>query len=371
MSENITPRVKIFFLIPSLASGGSERVFSILCNHLDVKKFEICLVVFDGRAPFYTLDEQRVRVIDLKTTRVRQAFSKIIPLLRAEQPDIVVSTLSHLNLFIGLIRRFLPSNSRFIARESIVLSQFNQIEKHGQWRNRLTRLLYPAFDLIICQSKPMATDFEKNYAIAPQRLKIINNPIDTEGVYLKALNASVPPKTARFRFVSVGRLAHPKGFDTALTILASLQTLDFEYFIIGEGEDRQTLEQRVEDLGIAKRVTFLGVQSNPFGWVASADLFLLPSRMEGFPNVLIEAGAVGTPAIAFSCGGISEEIIDDNRNGIVVADGDNTAFSDAILRGTQRSFNRADIRSLTAERFNVQKIIAQYEATFLKIAETK
>jgi glycosyltransferase involved in cell wall biosynthesis len=362
-------RIKIFFLIPSLTNGGSERVFSILCNHLDSTTFDITLVVLDGHTSFYTIDESRVRLIDLKTTRVRQAFPKIFRLIRSERPDIVVSTLSHLNLFMSLIRPFLPKNTRFIARESIVLSLFNRIEKHGNWRDKLTKRLYPTFDLIICQSKPMANDFEKNYNISPKRLKIINNPIDTEGVYQKALKADVKPKIAPLRLVSVGRLAHPKGFDTILHILSTLNSLDFEYFIIGDGEERHALETLAHDLGLSKRVTFLGVQNNPFGWVASADLYLLPSRMEGFPNVLIEAGAVGTPSIAFSCGGISEEIIEDEMNGIVVKDGENQAFGDAILRGPFLNFNRDDIRKKTAEKFNVEKIIAQYEAAFLNVID--
>jgi glycosyltransferase involved in cell wall biosynthesis len=360
-------RVKIFFIIPSLTNGGSERVFSILCNHLDTTIFDITLVVLDGNTPFYTIDETRVRLIDLKTARVRQAFPQIFRLIRSERPDIVVSTLSHLNLFMAIIRPFLPKNIRFIARESVVLSLFNRIEKHGNWRDKLIKRLYPTFDLIICQSKPMANDFEKNYNISPKHLKIINNPIDTEVVYHKALKADIKPKIAAFRFVSVGRLAHPKGFDTILHILSTLTTIDFEYFIIGDGEERDALEALAHDLGLSQRVTFLGVQSNPFGWVASADLYLLPSRMEGFPNVLIEAGAVGTPSIAFSCGGISEEIIDENINGIVVKDGENQAFGDAILRGLFLNVNRDAIRKKTADKFNVEKIIVQYETAFLNV----
>jgi glycosyltransferase involved in cell wall biosynthesis len=240
-----------------------------------------------------------------------------------------------------------------------------------EFRDWLIRRLYPSFDGIICQSQKMADDFDKNYKIAPKKLTIINNPIDTEGVLRLASRAKVAPKKAAFRFVSVGRLSSEKGLDKALRILATLDNRDFDYHIIGEGSERMRLETLAETLGISANVTFQGVQKNPFSWIASADFLLLPSQFEGFPNVLLEAGAVGTPCIAFSCGGVSEEIIVNDVNGITVPDGDDTAFKAAILRGCSKNFDPDVIQELTKSRFGVAKIVQTYEATFLNIIEQK
>jgi glycosyltransferase involved in cell wall biosynthesis len=364
-------RPKIFFIIPSLTSGGSERVFSILANHLDKKKFEIVVVVLNAQQRFYTIDEKNARLIDLKTPRVRQAFFKIIQLIRAEKPDLVVSTLSHLNQFIGLTKLFLPQKTRFIARESTILSIFHRQETMPSLRNWLVRFLYPSFDRLICQSQRMANDFKINYNISLSKIALINNPVDTEGVAHLALESLVPAKKAAFRFVSVGRLSVEKGIEKALRILAQLENRDFEYHIIGEGNERQQLEKLTETLGLSPHVTFQGVQKNPFGWIASADLLFLTSDFEGFPNVLLEAGAVGTPVVTFSCGGVAAEIITEDVNGFVVNDGDEAAFKAAILRGCATAFNRKKIQDLTKEKFGVEKIVAQYAATFQNVMAQK
>jgi glycosyltransferase involved in cell wall biosynthesis len=370
---------KIFFLIPSLTSGGSERVFSILANHLDHQKWDITVVVLDGRQRFYEIDEEKVRIIDLQTPRVRQGFVKIFKLIRSEKPDLVVSTLSHLNQFIALIKPFLPRKTRFIARESTILSVFHQQETVPTLRDFLVRWLYPSFDGIICQSQRMADDFKNNYKIPASKLNIINNPVEviarheaTEGVKRSGNLEGFPNvvlKKAAFRFVSVGRLSTEKRIDKALRILAQLDNRDFEYHLIGEGNERGRLEELAKTLGISENVTFQGVQKNPFAWMASADFLLLTSEFEGFPNVLLEAGAVGTPSIAFTCGGVVAEIIEDGINGFIVPDGDEVAFKAAILRGCQTTFSKTNIQDLTKEKFGVEKIVGQYAATFLRVIE--
>ena len=359
-------RKKLLFLIPSLRAGGSERVFSILANHLDKEKFDVTVAVLDGSTPFYDIGE-KVDLIDLKTPRVRQAFFKIFRLIRSKQPDIVVSTLTHLNLFVALMTPFLPQKTKYIARESTILSVFHATESYSALRNFTVKLFYKSFDLLICQSKRMATDLEKNYDLPVSKLRIINNPIDTEGSLVRASEGAVPARKAKFRFVSIGRLSAEKGLDTALDVLASLEGIDFEYFIIGEGAERTALETRAKTLSIAERVTFLGNLKNPFNWLASADLLLLTSHFEGFPNVVLEAGAVGTPVVAFACGGVSAEIIEEKITGFVVPDGDKLALKSAILRGCSETFDRHYIQQSTAKRFGMSTILAQFETVFLNL----
>ncbi len=359
-------RKKLFFLIPSLRAGGSERVFSIVANGLDVEKFDIVVAVLDGRERFYEIDEKRVRLIDLNALRVRQAFFKIAKTIRQEKPDIVVSTLTHLNLFMALLRPFFSRKTRFFARESTILSVFHGIQSHTALRNFVVKFFYPSFDLLICQSKSMAIDLEKNYFLPISKLKIINNPVDTEGVIEQSKIGLDTPRQAQFRFISIGRLSPEKGLDTALEVLSNLKNLDFEYLIIGEGNEKNALKSQAEAIGIGHRVVFLGSQKNPFRLLASADLLLLPSHFEGFPNVLLEAGAVGTPVVAYACGGVSAEIIEDNKTGWVVADGDKAALKAAILRGCSAVLDRDYIQRQTSERFGMATILTKFETIFLK-----
>ena len=366
ITDQIT-RKKLLFLIPSLHTGGSERVLSILAKHLDTEKFEITVVVIDGSNPFYALDESRLRLIDMQTLRVRQSFFKVIRLIRREQPDLVVSTLSHLNIFIGLVKLFIPRKIRFIARESTILSVFHRQESMTAVRNWLVRRLYPRFDGLICQSQRMANDMKENYGIKAEKISLVNNPVDTERVWDLASTEKVPAKNARFRFVSAGRLESDKTINKALEALAKLDTRDFEYHIIGDGSERQKLETLTQTLALSDNVHFHGRLKNPFKWLLSADLFFLPSEYEGFPNSLLEAGAIGTPAIAFSCGTVTDEIIINGLNGFVVPDGDETAFAAAILRGCSTDFDRAAIQNLTKERFGVAEIVKAYERIYLDV----
>lgn len=358
------PRQKIFFIIPTLTNSGSERVFSLIVNHLDINKFDILLIIIDGRKRFYPIDETKIRVIDLQTRYLMMAFPQFFKLIATEKPDIVISTRTHLNQFIALVKPFLPQKPRYIIRESSILSKFHGQNFLGFIQDSIVRLRYKLFDTVICQSKLMAFDFENNYHLSQNKLKHIQNPVDTEGVILQAQNSIVPLRKARFRFVSIGRLSPEKGFDRALNALALLKNIDFEYIIIGEGEQREMLENHAKMRGIGDKVTLLGLQKNPFGWLASADLFLLTSHFEGFPNVLLEAGAVGTPSITFSCGGVASEIIRENISGIIVEDADERAFAAAILHGCEMPFNRTHIKELTLEKFGLHKIIKQYETLF-------
>lgn len=358
-------RKKILFIIPTLAYGGSENVFALIVNNIDQTLFEPILVVLNHDESQRPIDPS-IKVIKLSIVRVRYAALKILRIVKQEKPDIVCSTLSHLNQYLSFFKLFVSPSIKFIARESTVVSINNQIQSFPKLSNFIVSKMYKNFDVIICQSTDMFNDLMHVYKLDSSKLKIINNPVDIDTIQIKSKIDKVPSKLKPYRFISVAGLENPKGIDRALQALAIVkESLDFEYLIIGNGSKKDGLIALSHELGLSNNVTFLGWQKNPFNWMVSADLFILPSRFEGFPNVLNEAAALGLPAVAFNCSGGINEILLPEVTGLVVPNDDIKALAEAIIRATKLSFNKESIQQNIKSRFGLNKILEQYQRVFM------
>lgn len=303
------PRLRVICMLPSLGAGGSERVLLTVLRHLDRERFEATLVVVDGRHTDLAHDvPSDIPVFDLGCARVRQAPARILKLLWQRRPAVVLSTLGHLNLMLALLKPLLPRSTRLVGRESNVPSALFALTGASRWWNAAYRLFYSRLDYVICQSKAMQVDLEDSYSVrAPMR--VIPNPVDVARI--RELSASLPSHaffegSGVVRLVAVGRLERQKGFDILLDALAMLARADVRLAIVGEGSLRPELVAQAERLGLASRTLFAGRQQNPYAWMRSADALVLPSRLEGFPNVVLEALACGTPVVATPVPGTME-----------------------------------------------------------------
>lgn len=137
---------------------------------------------------------------------------------------------------------------------------------------------------------------------------------------------------------------------------------DVRLVIFGEGRQRRRLSALAEHLGIAERIALPGFSDNPFAHVARADAFVLSSRFEGSPNALLEALAVGTPAIATDCPSGPREILGDGRYGPLVPIGDPRALADAIL-ATLENPPAAALLDQAAERYALDRAVRAYLLT--------
>ena len=143
---------------------------------------------------------------------------------------------------------------------------------------------------------------------------------------------------------------------------------------IGSGPLKDELEAQAKSLGLQTRVSFIGATSDPFTLLQAADLFVFPSRFEGFPNALVEAMACGLPAISFDCLTGPADIIRNGVDGILVPPGDTAGFAAGMdmLMGNAAARARLGIRaSEVLTRFSVEKIIALWEQLFDAIVPVK
>jgi glycosyltransferase involved in cell wall biosynthesis len=355
-------KTRLMLLIPTLSGGGAERVVVTLLRHLDRDRFDLSLAVVDTRnATFRDQVPADVEFIDLGCRRVRQALPKIVRLLWGRRPDVVMSTLGHLNLALAIVRPLLPHGTRYIARETIVVSQ--GIVEHSRprlWRWAYRRF-YGRFDRVICQSSDMRDDLVAAHGLDASRAVVIHNPVDREGI-VAALSTS-GPSVARSHALSAaaaGRLVGQKGFDLLLDALALARRRDLQLTILGDGPLRTELGARAAARGIADRVRFAGFQRNPYSTLAAADLFILSSRYEGFPNVVLEALACGTPVVATPAPGGVREILE-GVDGCIVADEVSAqSLADALDRWLPSRVPPAVVAP-----YAVSRIVAAYEAEFL------
>ena len=347
----MSKKIKIIIITPNLLCGGSSKIISLLCENIDKEKFNVVLACINKRDAFYKIDESKIKIIDLNKVHVRNALPQLFSLIKKEKPDVVFSNGQHLNIFIAFLKKFFAKEIKFIARETSILSINNKEEKYVNVFNFMVRNLYSNFNKIICQSKEMANDFIKNYKINPKKIEIISNPAKRD-IISDSKNLF---QSNKLKLLSIGRLSSEKGYDRLLKVLSKL-SIPFKYIILGDGAERNALEEQAKSLGIYNNIIFKGYVSNSDDYLNECDILLHGSYHEGFPNVIIEAGMYGKSVIAFEEPGIGSEVIQNNFNGFLIASNNLTAYTLAIERVSAMKIDDKAIIDFTLNKHSVETI---------------
>ena len=302
-------KIKVCIILPNLKCGGSERFISIICNHINTENFDIELYVLDGSDPFYKITNPGIRSFFLSVKNVRRSLPTILKITKRTKPDIMFTASNHLNVFLSIFKFLFPKKIKFVARESSIVSINNKTSKYGRIYEWLVKNFYKNIDHIICQSVAMQNDLVTHYRIKKEKTIIIPNPVEPLVVPVSGHKE----KTA-YKFFTVGRLSCEKGIDRLLNSLAKV-AVDFTFHIIGDGPEKSNLQKLTTTLNLQNKVFFEGQKLNPYENMSNADLFLIGSHYEGFPNVLLEAGILGIPVVGFNSPGGINEIIRDNKKG--------------------------------------------------------
>ncbi len=359
--------IRLLIITPTLECGGSEKFVSLLCEHINTHIFSVCLVVVNNTNPFYKITNPAVEIVDLKKNRVLFSLPAIKKVVNYFNPDIIFSTANHLNLYLAIFKNQFNSNIKFVAREASIVSINSKQAKMAVLYNRLIKKYYRRFDMIICQSAYMQQDLVKYYRIPADKAMIIHNAAE------EVLYTPVQPKQNKervYKLITVARLSDEKGVERLIHAVGLL-SIPFSYYIVGEGSKRMYLQRLIDELQLNDKVFLVGQKADPFIGMEDADLFLMGSYYEGFPNVLLEAGAYGLPVVAFNAAGGIAEIITHNENGLLINDNDIIAFASAIKNALSGNFDRNQIIETTKKRFSVSNMMVAMENIFLKLAPNK
>jgi|SRR5690554_1321966 glycosyltransferase involved in cell wall biosynthesis len=314
----------ILFTIRSLSCGGAERVTVNLSNKWIEKGYQVTILTLASKEDdFYELDS-KINRIDLNlgsySTNPYQAIianiKRIISIrnaLKKLNPDIVigmmpVSAVLTIMASIGL-------HKRVIACER----NYPPVSKLTRLWSQLRKITYPKATVVTAQTNEIAKWIISNIKI--KKIEVIPNPI----IYpLPRSEPTLHPvsviPTDKKLLLSVGRLEHIKGFDLLISAFSNLeeQFPNWNLVIIGEGKERNILEDLIKEKKLQNRVLLPGRAGNIADWYNRADLFVMSSRSEGFPNVLAEAMSMGCPVVSYDCPTGPSELIIDRINGLLV-----------------------------------------------------
>lgn len=337
-----------------------------LLQHLDRARFRPVLALVEKTGELLADVPPDVPVIDLGAGRVRFAPFAILKAIRETKPDVVFSFQGYLNLVVALTRPFISSKIRYICRETNIPSILNAYHTSPRMLHVAYMILYRFFDKIVCQTTYMKEDLIRYAGVNAARVVAIHNPVDVSYIAERSDTGKRVLPLSVYNIVAAGKLQYQKGFDLLLKTYAQILQDSMHLTILGKGPLEKELKHLVKDLRLESKVTFAGFQDDPYPYMAQADLFVLSSRYEGLPNVVLEAGACGTPVVAFSCPAGLDEVIEEGSTGWLAPPEDTVALGRCILRAMGERLDRNMIRQQIKKKFGVEKICSMYESFLLE-----
>ena len=369
---------KLLFLLPSLRGGGAERVAVNLIPFL-VKYFDLTLILLEGKIE-YELPQANFNLISIskelssyKSHLLNTPFHifKFYKLAKKLKPDVVLSFMEQANI----INLFISKLLKYKVIVSQRIDPFNQYKRTNKGLIsslivQSARWLYPNANKIICVSEGVKQATSKFYNISLSRLSVIPNPVD-----IKKIKKTIESYHTDFNqyFLVPGRfnILH-KGQDLAIKAFAKVfnKYPNTKLILVGSGTDLDMLKELSKKLRVFDRVLFLGWRKDIWGLMSKAISTILPSRYEGWPNVLVEAMAAGSPVIATNCPHGPKEILDNGRFGMLVPMEDEDALANAMIEMSSSEEIRKHYKRLGQERakeFDINFIGKRYVEEILRV----
>ena len=328
--------MSIALVTNAMEGGGAQRAFAKLASGIAATGRDVDLVLGRARGPYLAEVSPRVRVVDLDVSRFGRAVLPLARYLRRTRPTAVYSALDYVNVVTVVAHALARVDSRLVVSERNTLSVAarNSAHRSTRWMPALVRRVYPLADAVVAVSPGVWDDLVTGCGLAPELVHVLPNPVVTPEL-LRMRDEPVGHPWLADRSVpvvlAVGRLVPQKDFALLVDAFAEVRrTRPARLVILGEGPLRTELEGQAETLGIARDVSLPGFWANPYPAMAAADVFVLSSRWEGSPGVLIEAMACGAPVVATDCPSGPRQVLDDGRHGRLVPVGDRAALVAAV-----------------------------------------
>lgn len=361
VEEARRPDVACF--VPELLDGGAQRAAVKLIGGMAGRGLAVELVLASREGPHLSGVDGRARVVDLAAGRVVRAVRPLARYLERTRPRSLVSFLTHANVAAVAARALARSGARLVLVEQNTVSAV----RGGAWRDRLlprlVRRAYPRADAVVGVSEGVARDLVENFGVPARKVSVIPNPVVDAALAEAAAEPLDDPWFARGAapvFLSAGRLTEQKDFPVLLRAFRMLREgREARLVILGEGEERARLEALIGETGLSADAALGGFVENPYARMSRAAAFVLSSRWEGLPTVLIEALACGCPVVSTDCPSGPREILGGGEYGALVPVGDAAAMRDAMARALD-SRPAASALKARAALYSVEGAVGRY-----------
>jgi len=357
--------MKITMIIYSLSNGGAQRVMVTMANCFSKKNHDVTILTMSRDKVFFNIDSKitiKKLGIDKKSIPSHNflfANLKRLIVIKKEmeknQPDIVISFMTSANVLSTIAAKLL--------KIPIIISERTYHPRVSKIWGKLRRIIYPYADALVVLS-PEDLDY---YHFQKKRL-IIKNPISFN--IPKKVDFSKKEKL----IVAAGRLHPVKGFDLLLKAFSKIENKkDWKLLILGEGSEREFLEQMILELNLSPYVEMPGQVNNIEDYLVKASIFVLSSRNEGFPNALVEGMAFGCAPISFNCKTGPNTIIQNKKNGYLIEEGN----IEELSRYLKLLMENTDLRRKIAleamkitEDLNTRNIMTHWEKLMFDVIHT-
>lgn len=359
--------MKIDFIISALNGGGAERVLTILANNFSKHKdYNITVITLFDTESKYELDiNVQKRVLDKNKKGVGHTIGSIISLLKyykkeENRPDIIISFLTLTNFIAILVAKFYSIK--------IIAQEHTHHLRHMEGRKRLTNItkkyVYKSADSVTVLTK-FDVDYYKSYGI---KVLVMPNPCSFEAI----TNYSSDREKVILAVGGLDRF-HLKGFDNLINLIAPVLNKypDWQLKILGSGElGLKHLKKIAKQNNILDKIIFTGFVQNVSEVMKKSSIFVLSSRNEGLPMVLIEAMSQGMACIAYDCKTGPSDIIENNVNGLLIADQNMHEMQNNLIElirneGLRKRISIEGIKSL--DKYDISQITKRYEALFSNV----
>lgn len=352
--------MKVVAFICNLSKGGAQGVFVNVVNYIYKQGIEIDVVVQSLDDPVYK--DKLDKNISITSLDVSNAKKMIPPLKKyLKQNDFTHAFVFGPEIAINLyfLRKYMRRNFKIVGRSLNTLTQeFSYADGffRKQITARLIRKFFHKIDFAIAQSVNMKDDMIKNWGFDAEKVTVINNAL--QPVYEdEALSNNETNKEDYIMYA--GRLEKQKGIEMLLQAFSMLNNPKISLKIIGSGSLREDLMRQSKDLGIEDRVVFIEHTSEIMKYYKKARIVAMTSYFEGFPNVLVEAIACGTPVVSYDLPSGPKEIIVEGINGFLVEYLNVEKFSEALNLALNRDWDASKVKA-TSFRYFRKNIMPEY-----------